>query len=234
MKTAISNITAEQIRVFDLDALPSRFIVIPSVVNKITERYRSTLGQNPAQPAIPSLHFNGGEFIHKKITPINSITFEERRVLLSVLGTSEEADLLFEDLRKTISEVLGSSIAFSPPIIKSDQTSCFATFKVDIHNFFSKPFLNFCEKNLQEFNHFPKTQISTQPFSLKVEISYQINDPVLINSNISVSSKHLIIERRLQTPPEKNMYFVSSPFDSNTHLKLIDEIESQFKNKGKL
>ena len=228
MKVTISNLTVEQIRVFDLDAMPSRFMITPSVVNKITERYHSAIGANPSQPAIPSLHFNGGEFIHKKIIPINSITFEERRVLLSILGTSDEADLLFEDLRKTISEVLGPSITFSPPIIKSDQTSCFATFKVNIQNFFSNSLLSFCEKNLQKFNHIPKTQISAQPFSLRVEISYQINDPVLITSNIGVSPKYLIIERRLQTPSEKNMYFVSSPFDSNTHLKLRREFEKKF------
>lgn len=227
MKVTISNLTVEQIRVFDLDAMPSRFMIVPSVINKITERYHSERGSNPAQPPIPSLHFIGGEFIHKKIIPINYITFEDRRILLSIVGTSDEADLLFEDLRKKISEVLGPSITFSPPIIKSDQTSCFATFKVDIQNFFSNPLLNFCEKNLQKFNKIPKTKITTQPFSLRMEISYQIDDPAMNTSNITVAPKHLIIERRLQTPPEKNMYFVSSPFDSNSHLKLIEELQEK-------
>ena len=227
MKTAISELTVEQIRVFDIDAMPSRFIITPTVVNKITERYHSAVGTNPVQPAPPSLYFNGGEFIHKKITPINSITFEERRILLSISGTSEEADLLFEDLRKTISEILGPSVKFLSPLVKSDQTSCFASFKVDLQEYFSNPFLDFCGKNLPKFNQIPKTQLTTQPFSLRVEVTYKINDPVLKDSNISILPKHLVIERRLQTPPEKNMYFVSSPFDSNAHIKLIEELQEK-------
>ncbi|MEC4683027.1 MAG: hypothetical protein VST70_05035, partial [Nitrospirota bacterium] len=212
---------------FDPDAMPARYIITHSVVNKITERYHSAVSANPAQPSIPSLHFNGGEFKHKKIIPINSITFEERRLLLSVSGTSEDADSLFEDLLKTISEVLGASIKFLPPLVKSDQTSCFATFKVDIQQYFSNPFLLFCEKRLPKFNQIPKTQISAQPFSLRIEISYKIDDPVLSESNISIFPKHLVIERRLQTPPKKNMYFVSSPFESNTHIKLIEELQEK-------
>ena len=160
MTTLISNLTVEQIRVFDVDAMPSRFIITSSVVNKITEKYHSVVGPNPSQPAIPSLHFIGGEVIHKKIIPINSMTFEERRVLLSVSGTSEDADFLFEDIRKTISEILGPSINFLDPLVKSDQTTCFATFSLDIQKYFSNPFLNFCETTLPKFNQIPKTQIT--------------------------------------------------------------------------
>ena len=65
MTTPISNLTVEQIRVFDLDGIPARFIITPTVVNKIAERYHSAVGTNPAQPATPSLHFNGGESFHK-------------------------------------------------------------------------------------------------------------------------------------------------------------------------
>lgn len=227
MTTPISNLTVEQIRVFDLDGIPARFIITPTVVNKIAERYHSAVGTNPAQPAIPSLHFNGGEFIHKKIIPINSITFEERRVLLSVSGTSEDADFLFGDLRKTISEILGPSIKFLDPLVKADQTTCFATFSLDIQKCFSNPFLNFCEKTLPKFNKIPMTQITAKPFSLRVEISYSVNDPVLNDSNINISPKSLVIERRFQTPPEKNIYFVSSPFDSGTHMKLIEEFQKK-------
>ena len=227
MKTPISNLTVEQIRVFNIDGMPSRFMITPSVVNKITERYHSAIGATPLQPGIPSLHFNGGEFIHKRIIPINSITFEERRILLSVFGNSEEADLLFEDIRKTVSDILGPSNNFLAPLIKSDQTSCFTTFKADLNQYFSNPFLEFCGKNLPKFNKIPKTKITAQPFSLRIEISYKVNDPALNESNISIFPKHLVIERRLQTPLERNMYFVSSPFDSNTHLNLIKELQEK-------
>lgn len=235
MKSDISGLTVEQTRVFNLDAVPFRFIFTPVVVNKIVEKYRSGISPEPSQKGIPSLQFNGGEFfLGKKIIPVNSFTIEERRVVLSIVGTSVEADHFFEDVKKTIIETLGSSANFYDPIVKVDQSSCFVTLDAGIQKFFESSFISFCNKSLPSYNNLPEVQVETHPFSLRIELNFKVNNPELLRSNITVGPKYLVIEKRLQTRPDENMYFVSSPFDTATHMKLIKDLESALKLKGSL
>lgn len=232
MKSDISGLTVEQTRVFELDAMPTRFIYMPMVINKIVEKYHSGIVPEQAPKVVPSLQFNGGEFVlGEKNFPINSFSIEERRFILSIVGTSYDADCFFEDFKKTVKDILGPPVNFYNPIIKVDQSSCFVTLDASIEKLFESSFVSFFKESLPSYAKLPGVQIDTYPFSVRIELNYKVTNPALIKSNITVGPKHLIIEKRLQTRPEENVYFVSSPFDTTTHLKLIKDIDSLLKKK---
>jgi len=235
MKNNISGLTVEQTRVFDLEAVPFRFIFTPTVINNIMAKYRSGISPESTQKGIPALQFSGGDFfIEKRIIPLNSYYIEERRVGLTISGTSEEADLFFNNLKKTVIETLGPTVNFHDQLVKVEQSSCFVALSIGIEKFFENSFLSFFNKSLPSYNKLPDIKIESHPFSVKIELNYKVNNPALLRSNITVGPKHFIIEKRLQTRPEENIYFITSPFDSSTHLSLIKDLETVLMRKGSL
>lgn len=236
----ISDLQVTQVRIFAVDVIPLRMLITATALAKIKQLFKFANvepeivqgGSSAEQDLSTILSFSFGEYSDgASRIAIRNLSIESRRIVIRILGTSAQADSIFNNLRKTIGE-LGQNNQFleSEPIVTVDETNCVVSLNFDFSECFSKPIMNFLHHNLNVSTSSKSADASTRPFRLAAEIRYQIKDQSIIDNAVTLNPKSFIIEARPGTPASQRRFFTSSPTDSDTHLQLIENFESLFRS----
>ncbi len=224
----ITNLTVTQIRVFPVDVLPLSQITTKSCI----ERIRSDLSVGEIEPGpfvgvIGPILFLRGEIKEgDKIIVINRLTIEPRRILLEVAGTSKEANQVYNVLLSSLDSAIGiDSGKLQSPLITSETTQCSATLDFPFWLIFNNSLIEFLNNEVKKKATGKIAKASVSPLLAEVEINYEIMDKTILDNKITMSPKKLTIAARTGTTLEARKYFISSPFDSDTHLKLVRDLE---------
>ena len=71
-----------------------------------------------------------------------------------------------------------------------------------------------------------------RPLAAIAEITYQIKNEALVKNKISMNPKQLTIAPRPGAPLDERKYIISSPFNSDTHIRLIEELNKAITGTG--
>lgn len=201
-----------------------------SCIQKIREDFYVTQVES-----IPSLDgpgiivFSKGEMKKaKKTVVINRLVFESRRIVLEVAGTSKESNQVYDAVLSSIDTVAGiDSSQLREPIITSDTAQCIVTLDFDFQSLFRDSLVEFMNNRVKRQATSKIVKALVVPRAAEFEISYEITDDAVSKNRVTFSPKRLVIAPREGMPREARRYFISSPFDSDTHLKLIRELEAE-------
>lgn len=174
-----------------------------------------------------------GEFKHDgKVFPVELLLIERAKIIFKIHATSEIADNFSQSIFKSLSEIDPyGQFKQSKPSIKIVTTTCVATLDFDYNNIFSKKMNVFINKRVSgacssAINNIARVQVL--PRSLTFNINYSITDKSLLESNLKIETRQLIIEPRVGVSLKERRFFTSSPTDSKTHLQLLTELENSF------
>lgn len=228
----IRELIVKQIYIFPVDEIALSSLQRKNAINKIQEAY--SLKYSPTMfEGIPnesqSLAFNNGEYSwNKKTYLINNLSIEPRRILLTCSSESKIADSLFKNLRELI---LNLDLRESKPIYKhilvAEETQCVV--KLDFHFndvFKNSPLYTFHEYLKKKITSY-ESKIEVRPSALRFKISYLQLPDYLKKHNLSLLDKDFVLEMRNRTDAKENIYYTSSPTDSETHFNLIKELEKR-------
>jgi hypothetical protein len=226
---AITDLAVFQIRVFQVDVIPFNQISL----NVCTDKIRSDLNiqgieQGQGIGGVNQIVFRKGDIKGENgQIIINGITIEPRRVILDILGSSHEANLVYNKLVTAIGAVISLDLSkLNDPLIKAETTRCAVDLEFSFWSLLSDKFANFINKRVQKSATTELADASILPLSIDVEINYVIKDETLKQSRVGMTPKKLSISLRTGTTLESQRYLISSPFDSDTHLILIKELEA--------
>ena len=237
----ITDLKVTQIRVFPVDVVPLGMITTKSCIEKIRgDLSVSQIESPPFIEGIGPIIFLRGEIKEgNRIIVINRIAVEHRRIILEVVGTSKETDHVYDVLLSSIASVTDiDSGRLRVPLLIAETTQCVATLDFHFESLFNNSFIELLNNRVRKEATNKIAKGSVRPLVAEVEISYQIKDKTLIKNSISMSPKKFTIAPRAGTPLEARRYFLSSPFDSDTHLNLVRGLEeaitktSQVGNQG--
>ncbi len=224
----ITDLTVTQIRVFPVYVVPLSRITTKSCI----ERIRADLSIGEIEPVsfvggTGPVIFRRGEIKGgNRIIVINGMTIEPRRILLEVAGTSKEAHQVYNALLSSIDSEIGiDSGKLQSPLITSEKTQCSATLDFPFWSLFNNSFIEFLNSEVKKKATSKIAKGSVSPLLAEAEISYQITDKTITENKIGMSPKRFTIALRAGTTLEARRYFLSSPFDSDTHLKLVRYLE---------
>lgn len=224
----ITDLTVTQIRVFAVDVVPLSKINTKSCIEKIRgDLSVSQIESPPFVEGIAPIIFLRGEIKEgNRIIVINRIAVEHRRIILEVVGTSKETDHVYDVLLSSIASVTDiDSGRLRVPLLIAETTQCVATLGFHFESLFNKSFIELLNSRVKKEATSKIAKGSVRPLVAEVEISYQIKDETLIENRISMSPKKFIVAPRPGAPLEARRYSLSSPFDSDTHLKLVRDLE---------
>ncbi len=224
----ITNLTVTQIRVFPVDVVPLSQIGTKSCIEKI----RGDLSISEIGPAPlmndrgPIIFLRGGIKEKDRVLVINRVAVEPRRIVLEVVGTSKEANQVYDSLLSAIDSAAQIDLdRLRTPLLVAETTQCVATLGFHFESLFNSTFTQLLDSRVKKEATNKLAKGSVNPVLAEAEISYQIRDKTLTENKISMLPKKFTIAPRAGTPLESRRYFLSSPFDSDTHLKVFKELE---------
>ncbi len=230
----VKDLTVTQIRVFPVDVIPLNLITTKSCIGKVRDAL--SVNEIETRPLIEGksiIIFRRGELKERnRLIIINKIEVEPRRVIIEVVGTSKEANQVYKTFVSTLVTVINKDLEnLRIPLLIAETTRCVVTLHFAFEALFNSTFINFLNKKIKEEASDEVADASVRPLSAIAEITYRIKDKILIDNNITMNPKQFSIAPRMGAPADSKSYIISSPFDSEKHLKLIKELNHSMVTK---
>ena len=227
----IKDIAVVQIRIFPEDSIPYQLLGLPGKLKELKDKFKFAADDIPFplyQLDTPKvILLRGGELIiENKTVLITLLAFDGRKITLEVAGRSNEADRVFLELANFITSMVERELLSEQRVLtKTEETECTLKLNVDYWEIFSDKMKGFIRNELYQM--FERPIVSLAPKKLSFEVIYE-QDPSLQRHNISYSPKNFVVEPRANVPLEDKTFYTHSPFDSETHLKLVESFEKDF------
>jgi hypothetical protein len=227
----IKEIRSTLVVLFPVDEYDYKALTNDAFSLRLSSDFGCTRTENPFPLPIPMLAFGAGKItIDEKIRIIDRIVIEERKITITVGGSSTEARRALQELLTLISlfETRHDSRALIP-IIEVDESVCIA--KLDFP--FTKLLSNSAGAKVVEAVHkIPEMapegyRVQIYPSSVRYRIAYRGENALLIRHHITLNEKALVIEIREGTDPEEQIFFVTAPIKSDELLSLLMSFEEQ-------
>ena len=187
-----------------------------------------TFGEVPATYP-PGFVFDMGIWISpgEQLVPIRFLHFEQRRIVIDVAGPSSSITAIFDRVRAFFSELRapdGTPIIGEPERIL-DYSEITARFPFSLDGLIAEPFRKLLKSVLPGSNDTNCEMIPT--FSVQVYPA----DQELVSVPSLNDVRSLSFALRAGTHPHEHIYFSGAPFDSETHLRYLEQLETMLNSR---
>jgi len=226
----ITDLTVTQIRIFPVDVVPIGAITTKSCVEKVRDAL--SVGEVEVRPFIEAKEvflFRKGELKREnRLIVIKKIEIDPRRIIVEVEGTSKDGNGVYEVFLSIVAARANVDLdGLRTPLLVAETTQCVVTLGFTFDALFSSAFVEFLNHKVEKQACSNMARASVRPLATTAAITYEIMDKALVDNKITMNPKQFSIAPRPGAPPDARKYIISSPFDSDTHLKLVDELERQ-------
>ncbi len=231
----IVDLVVNQIRIFPVDIVPLGLINTKSCVEKIKDTL--SISEVVVLPPIEGkgiIVFLKGELKeNNELVVINKVEVEPRRIIIEVAGTSKAGNKVYELFMSSLAALTNIDLSsLQSPLLLAETTRCVVTLDFTFEELFNRSFVEFLNKKVNKEATTDAAEGSVRPLAAIAEISYRVKDEELVNNKISMDPKQLTIAPRPGAPLDERKYIISSPFNSDTHVKLIEELNKAMVSKS--
>jgi len=157
---------------------------------------------------------------------VNRLILEERKIIFEIDGSSDDADTFYAGLVSFLAGLAErTEKGYLQPIVVSDESEIVAHLEFSIESLFSPTYLQFVRSVVASEASSDVAEVIVKPASLAFNVEYLVKDNSLTDYRISLSRKDFTVEARKGFPLTDQMYYSKAPFDTNTHIKLLKELE---------
>jgi len=225
----IVDLVVNQIRIFPVDIIPLGLINTKSCVERIKDTLSiSEVGVLPSIEGKDIIVFRKGELKeNNELVVINKVEVDPRRIIIEVAGMSKAGNKVYELFISSLTALTNLDLeSLRSPLLLAETTRCVVTLDFTFEELFNHSFTEFLNDRVEKeaTNNVAKGSVS--PLAAIAEITYQVKDEALVKNKISMNPKQLTIAPRPGAPLDERKYIISSPFNSNTHMKLIEELNT--------
>lgn len=231
----IRELRATQIYLYPVGALPIEALAGPRGRQAVRDSFGfqdPVLTPWPSELGpLPEIRFMNGEFGDGKTrVVVPSLVFQQRRVVLTVLGTSTQADRFYGNLVNMLTVLAADRAeALSDVIYKAEETSCVVTLDIDLRKVLRPAVWNFLRRDVRQAASVPDIPVTIQPSGVTSNVTYQVRDQKIIDHGITLNPKEFSIQPRPGTPLAERTFMTKSPFRSDVHMELLEKLESLLK-----
>jgi hypothetical protein len=157
---------------------------------------------------------------------IEQIVIEERKIIISILSSSDISNIFFEDFKKQLIALdFRKEKGHYEPLISTYETICILKLDIDLNHLISR-FENDKVEKIISKKQTNKAKIQLIPSSLRFQITYKDIPEKLVKNKITMSDKYLVLELREKTDPEDKIFYTASPTDTETHFEILEAIKA--------
>ena len=231
----IVDLVVNQIRIFPVDIIPLGLINTKSCVERIRDTLSiSEVGVLPSIEGKDVIVFRKGELKEdNELVVINKVEVDPRRIIIEVAGTSKAGNKVYELFMSSLTALTNLDLdTLRSPLLLAETTRCVVTLDFTFEELFNHSFTEFLNKRVEKEATNDAAEGSVRPLAAIAEIAYQVKDEAIAKNKISMNPKQLTIAPRPGAPLDERKYVISSPFNSDTHLKLIEELNKAITGTG--
>jgi len=206
------------------DALPLARLQLESSLQRLKERYRFT--GTAAAPGVPLLA-SAGEFLPHGSTspvPVQQVAFVSNAIEVQVSGDTKTAEELHRDLRAFLAEISGGQKPSFPEYAMSVQTLAIVRLGIPVEALFSDKLNRYMTNVAIPAFKLADAELHVQLARLQWVVNYTRDA-----TDYHYEPKLFTLEPRFGTRLSDQIYYTQSPTDSETHLRLLEEIENSLK-----
>lgn len=231
----IVDLVVNQIRIFPVDVIPLGLINTKSCVERIKDTLSiSEVGVLPSIEGKNVIVFSQGELKeNNELVVINKVEVDPRRIVIEVAGTSKAGNKVYELFMSSLTALTNHDFEnLRSPLLLAEATRCVVTLDFTFEELFNHSFMGFLNDRVEKEATNSVAEGSVRPLAAIAEITYQVKDETIVKNKISMNPKQLTIAPRPGAPLDERKYVISSPFNSDTHIKLIEELNKAMISKS--
>lgn len=230
-KYEVISLATTQIAIYEPDAIPYGSLTRQPSVAVIESEFGLTREQPPiAIPGAPEfLVFVNGEFVHDgRPVSIDRLALENRRLVCTVNGGSDLTTDFRELVEKNISKLDNRVVAADlTPAIVTHETKTAVRLPFSCDQFFGHAGVAYLADAAKRNTHTYGAEVEVFPFSVRIRVSYFNIPEGIRRKRISLVDKDIIFEVKNRTDKSDAVFDISTPFSSEDHFQVIDEVISQ-------
>ncbi len=233
----IKSLIVTLIKIFPNDYIPYAYLMRTDFIDYMVNKYKFKKPEIPFdfyQKGAPNLLiFHGGEYsFNDKKEIIHTLTFEDRKIILEAEVPSKVSKEIFKIIAEDIKKFDPSeSFNTDDSSYQTERTFCIVHLDVNFMDILSKKFIDFLNNKFASF--LKHEYLDIFPKNVRFQIDFKPDMGLYQEADITLSPKTLTIEPRSKEGFKKKIFQTESPFDSDTHLKLLEEFEKLFPSKNK-
>jgi len=217
------------VQIFRFDEVPIWRAAQQTAVNALTQLLGlQQIGVGPDETGRPQVLGQIGQFqvANGELIPVLKLALEDRRILLSVEGTTDQAHEVLRVLARYLAE-LGGHVDddFPQPLVTSYETEFISRLGFQAERLVSPVLLEFVNDDVAQIAGSPLAQAVPALSEVKFIINYQ-PDPTLEDYRVSFSRKEFVIGPRAGYPVADQMYTSKAPIDSDAHIRILKKLEA--------
>lgn len=160
------------------------------------------------------------------VYPVTAVNVEERRIQLEIEGESKVANRFFAELARVLSPLLPNKPDLASPIYVAETTTSRVELNFSLSSLLDRRLRDFLSETYEPAIAKPGYRVLVSPRAIAINASWLPDrDPT---TGVRVTDKAFNIEVRAGTQEHERAFFISSPTDSDTHLKLLEDLERRF------
>ena len=185
--------------------------------------------QDSASQLIKAIAFSTGLFRSNEIDHVvERITIEERRMVFTIVGTSYDASLFYEEIKHYLLDLqTNKDPSMLEQILVSQESEIL--FKAKYHsNRLISPKMGSLVKKVTASSTSEYAKASIGCITTNFAIEFMPSDEVLSQYRISLSRKVFTLGNAIGYPLSEQVYASKAPLPSDVHAVLLESFEEQF------
>jgi hypothetical protein len=226
----IANMYVMQTRIFPPDVIPFRLLITATGATRVIE----TFGFRDVQWNQENMEyaFQDGTLGREgrgEIVPITWLSFRDRRIIVQVFGDSSAAHAVYAAVSEMLAQ-LAPDFKEPVPMLFREETSCAAQLDFEWTALLNPKLVDLVTRRVQGLST-EEVGRAIRSVSVRFTIGVAVSEK-LRDYAVSSADQTIAIEPRAEVPLSERNYFTYSPCDSDTHLKLVSELEAKLAKKG--
>ena len=221
--------TIHQVYLLRFDEVPLLKLLHPAGLQPLSALFGfAQAGVVQDQSGTPVINLQLGAFREGDIElPILRLAIEERRILLDLEGTSDQADKVIARLAEHLRVLSGrADDAFLRPVVKAQESEVVSRLNFQWDQLLSRQLTDFVARYLHTATKSEHATSSAKLGQIMFVIQYETEGLALDDQRVLLSRKEFIIAPRPGYLPTERVYYSKAPVDTSSHTALLHHLES--------
>lgn len=159
---------------------------------------------------------------------VERLNIEERRVQITLEGSSQIATALWEKLREFLIHISGVNNISLLPVIKAQESEIIAHLDFSLEKLISPSFYSFMTTIARGKAALDVADAFVKPTMLNFQFNFVPKDNSLNEQRISLVHKDFSLALANGRSLSEQIYYSKAPFDTDTHVELLEDLNASF------
>lgn len=225
----VRQLTVKQFRIYPADIIPVELFLGARGLRPLVEElgFRDLRADEQTGEVVLVAGLVGSGDGEDEGIQITELRLGERRVALEVYGSSANCTAAFSRVAEILSEADPlRRLENNKPVLLTQETACSVDLDFPWQKLFNPALVEFLERDSSQFLDADQVHARLKQLGLRFAFSFETRDDDL-QDLVTFFDKQLALEPRVGVPLNARRYFTQSPVDSDTHFRLLEELETK-------